>query len=88
MASAAIPICGVVEECLACTEKDDAPAADGVPEITPLAAFSVKPAGNDPDATVQVYGAVPPLTESVPVYAFCTEACGSPEPLICRGDPA
>ena len=36
------------------------PAAVGVPEIAPFEA-RVKPAGNEPVAIVQVYGAVPPL---------------------------
>jgi hypothetical protein len=42
------------------------PASTGVPEITPVEAFSDSPGGSDPAETVQVYGLVPPVAASVP----------------------
>ena len=44
------------------TVKLEVPGVVGVPVMTPEE-DSVRPAGSDPDATVQVYGAVPPLAE-------------------------
>lgn len=44
--------------------KLEAPAAVGVPEITPSAA-SVRPAGNVPVAIDQVYGAAPPVADKL-----------------------
>lgn len=43
-----------------CTVKEVVPATVGVPEMAP-AEVSARPEGNAPDATVQVYGAVPPM---------------------------
>ena len=40
--------------------KLNVPAADGVPVIAPLDAFSDSPVGNAPAVTANVYGAVPP----------------------------
>src|SRR5215475_10570516 len=45
----------------------DTPIAVGVPEITPVLAASVSPAGNAPLAIDHVYGGVPPLAVSVAV---------------------
>jgi hypothetical protein len=39
---------------MACKEKEDEPALVGIPEIVPLDVLKVKPAGNDPTATLQV----------------------------------
>jgi hypothetical protein len=41
------------------------PAPVGVPLMTPLLAFSVKPTGREPLAIDQVYGMVPPVAASV-----------------------
>jgi hypothetical protein len=55
------------------------PAAVGTPEIIP-AVLSVKPAGRAlPAATVQAYGAVPPLTANDWLYAVPTVPEGSGE---------
>ena len=43
------------------TVKLEVPALVGVPEIAPLE-VRFRPAGREPEATTQVYGAVPPLT--------------------------
>ena len=48
------------------------PPVVGVPDNTPVAAFSVKPAGNAPVETANVYGPVPPPPVSVCVYAVPT----------------
>lgn len=37
----------------------------GVPEMTPVEALSVKPAGSAPDVIDHVYGVVPPLADNV-----------------------
>ena len=37
------------------------PDAVGVPEIVPVAAARVKPAGNAPELMLQLYGVVPPV---------------------------
>ena len=51
------------------------PAMVGVPERTQPEP-SVRPAGSVPEATVQLYGAVPPVTGMVPVYGVFTVAVG------------
>src|SRR6185369_810030 len=40
-------------------------AAVGVPEITPVLPFNVRPVGSEPAVTCQLYGGVPPLAASV-----------------------
>ena len=41
---------------------DADPPEVGVPEMTPVAVFSVRPVGNDPDVIAYVTGATPPVT--------------------------
>jgi hypothetical protein len=53
-----------VVESVTLTVKVDEPDAVGVPEIVPEA-DKVNPAGNDPELTLHVYGAVPPVAASV-----------------------
>src|SRR6202011_2139593 len=72
--------CGVLES-FAFIVKFDVPAAVGVPEITPVAVFSVRPAGNPP-IKVHVIGAVPPLVASGWLYAVPTVPLGSEAVLI------
>ena len=52
---------------LSCTRtvNVDVPLPAGVPEITPLLADSVSPAGRLPDVTAHVYPGVPPVALSV-----------------------
>lgn len=50
---------------VAVTVKPTVVAVVGVPEITPVAAASDRPAGKDPTVTDQVKGVVPPLAASV-----------------------
>ena len=47
------------------TVNGDVPDAVGVPEIAPIEAFSVSPAGSEPLLTDHEYGVVPPLACSV-----------------------
>lgn len=44
--------------------KVDEPVAVGIPEMVP-AALRLKPAGNEPEFTVQEYGGTPPVAASV-----------------------
>ena len=41
------------------------PGVVGVPEITPVVVSSVRPFGRVPLETLKVYGAVPPVAETV-----------------------
>ena len=60
-----------------CTVNDAVPAAVGVPEITPVDATRLNPAGNVPALTLQLYGVVPPLACSVVEYAVPAVPPGS-----------
>ena len=44
----------------------------GVPEMTPVPALRVSPAGNVPFVTDQLYGGVPPVAASVSPYGWPT----------------
>src|SRR5271155_2437830 len=57
---------------LTSTVNDEFPDAVGVPEIKPVAAVRLKPAGSAPAVILQVYGIVPPLAASVAEYALLT----------------
>jgi hypothetical protein len=59
--------------------------AAGVPEITPVATASDKPAGSDPLLTDQAYGAVPPEAASVALYAVPTVPLGTDDVEITSG---
>jgi hypothetical protein len=50
---------------ITCTRKPHVPAVVGVPEITPVLAFSDNPAGKLPEYMLHVYGAVPLIAASV-----------------------
>ena len=60
-----------------CTVNDAVPAVVGVPEITPVDATRLNPAGNVPALTLQLYGVVPPLACSVVEYAVPAVPPGS-----------
>jgi hypothetical protein len=70
--NAAVAVWGVADESFACTENAEEPDAVGVPEIAPVELLSVKPAGSEPEATLQVYGVVPPVAATAALYAFLT----------------
>lgn len=63
MPSCCVADIGVGAESATFKVKVDAPAVVGVPEIFPEA--SVSPAGNDPEATLQVSAPAPPVAASV-----------------------
>jgi hypothetical protein len=48
-----------------CTVNDTVPAVAGVPEIAPVDAAKLNPAGSVPAITLQLYGVVPPLACNV-----------------------
>ena len=48
-----------------CTVNEAVPDVVGVPEITPVEAARLNPAGKDPDEIDQVYGVFPPVAASV-----------------------
>jgi hypothetical protein len=60
-----------------CTVNDAVAAVVGVPEITPVDATRLNPAGNEPELIDQVYGVVPPLACSVAEYAVPTVPPGN-----------
>jgi hypothetical protein len=49
-----VAVCGVAAESFTCTVKDEDPALDGVPLMTPVDVASESPAGSEPDVTLQV----------------------------------
>ena len=53
------------------------PPAVGVPEISPVAAWSLSPAGSDPTGIDQLYGPTPPAAASVAEYGTPAVAAGS-----------
>lgn len=65
MERAFVAVCAVVAESNAWTVKDAVPEVVGVPEITPVEAFKLRPAGSAPALMPQVYGVVPPEAASV-----------------------
>ena len=60
-----------------CTVNDAVAAVVGVPEITPVDATRLNPAGNEPELIDQVYGVVPPLACKVVEYVVPTVPPGS-----------
>jgi hypothetical protein len=52
---------------LTCTVNDAVAAVVGMPEITPVDATRLSPAGNEPELIDHVYGVVPPFACNVPV---------------------
>jgi hypothetical protein len=55
-----------------CTVNDTVPAVVGVPEIAPVDATKLSPAGKVPELIDQVYGVVPPLACSAAEYPVPT----------------
>ena len=68
MLNACVAVCRVgAVESVTLTAKLNVPAVVGVPEIVPLAAAIVRPAGNVPELMLQLYGVVPPLAANIVV---------------------
>jgi hypothetical protein len=72
------------EESFAWTVNVNVPAPVGVPEIVPLVE-SVRPPGNEPELTLQLYGVVPPVAASVAEYAVPTCPPARELVVICTG---
>jgi hypothetical protein len=66
----------------------DVPLADGVPEITPVVAASVRPAGKLPDEIDHVYAGVPPLACNAVEYSVPSFPEGSVAVVTFSGDDA
>ena len=71
---------------VALTVKVDGPAVVGVPEIVPVDALRLKPAGNEPLLTLHVMG-VSPAAESVWLYAVPTVPLGNDVVMIVGAVP-
>jgi len=61
------------------------PETLGVPVILPEEAPTVRPEGSDPEAMLQLYGAVPPVGVSVEEYVCCCVPAGKEEVVIETG---
>ena len=66
---AAVLLCAGLPESATVTVKRATPLAAGVPEITPVLAFSPRPDGKLPALIDHLYGVVPPLACKAAVYA-------------------
>ena len=66
------------------TVKVDLLTLDGVPVITPVPLFSVKPAGRDP-MVVNVYSPLPPVATTPALYDSPTEPFGRRLEVIANG---
>jgi hypothetical protein len=75
MLSAFVPV--LFAASVTCTVKETVPVVVGVPEMTPVDATRLNPAGNVPALTLQVYGVVPPLACSAVEYAVPAVPPGS-----------
>ncbi len=68
----AVAVAAVPCESVTVAAKLEGPALVGLPEITPVLALRVNPAGRLPELMLQVYGASPPAAASVCEYAVLT----------------
>src|SRR5690349_14820892 len=80
----AVALCGV-HESFTVIAAVLVPAVVGVPLITPVAALIDNPAGNP--VADQLYGVVPPLAVTGPVYALFTVPFGRTEVVMFRPGP-
>jgi hypothetical protein len=85
MLNAFVPV--LLAASVTCTVNDTVPAVVGVPEITPVDATRLNPAGNVPALTLQLYGVVPPLACNVVEYAAPVVPPGS-DVVMTEGDCA
>lgn len=74
--SAFCAVAGVDAESFTWIVKLELPAALGVPEITPLLPARLRPPGSEPEATLHVYGGVPPEAWRFAEYAVLVDPCG------------
>lgn len=62
--AAALAVCGVGLESFAWIVKLNVPVVVGIPVIAPVEEFRLRPAGKNPEATLQAYGVTPPVAEA------------------------
>jgi hypothetical protein len=74
--SFAVTVNGIALESTSFTVNVNVPAAVGMPETAPVAAFQVSPGGNDPPDIVVVSDAVPPAETIVVLYGDPTIPAG------------
>ena len=67
------------------TVKEVVPDAVGVPEITPVEAARLNPAGKDPDEIDQLYGVFPPVAARVVEYELFNVPPGNDDVVIDGG---
>ncbi len=77
-------VAALPEASVTCRVNGKVAAVVGVPDI--WAAFRLKPGGNDPPETDQVYGGCPPVAETAWTYELPTTPSGSAEVLIVSVD--
>lgn len=80
----AVNAVGVVESVAWKVKEALVAEAVGVPLISPVAGFSVNPAGSVPEVSAKVYGALPPVAVSVCEYGVLTEPFASEVVVIAR----
>lgn len=85
---ACVSLTGEAAESRTWAVKLKVPAAVGVPEITPVAAFRVRPAGIEPALMDQLYGVKPPVACKVALYAVPATAFVSVVVVMTRGGGA
>ena len=69
----------------ACAVKTDKPGVVGTPEMMPVVAEIVSPAGSAPEMTLHEYGELPPVAERIVEYAMPTVPAGGLPPITVRG---
>ena len=79
-----VPDCAGDEESVTFKVNVELPTAAGVPLMAPVAGFNVRPAGSEPEVTLQVTGFRPPEAESTVLYAAPDTASGTVLPEMCR----
>ncbi len=86
MLSDLVAVCTVgAVESVTSTEKLVVPEAVGVPDMVPVDAFKVSPAGRAPEFIDQTKGVVPPLAARVALYAVPCCPLGSEAVVILIG---
>jgi hypothetical protein len=80
----AVVLCGLPAESSTVTEKPYCPPAVGVPDICPPL-DRLRPGGNCPDPSFQLYGVVPPLACKAAEYGWLVVPLGNDEVEITSG---
>ena len=85
MLSALFAVCEGFAESVTWTVKSQVPAAEGVPEMTPVLPLTDRPAGSEPPEIDQANGDVPPEADSAAEYETFTVPPGSDDVVIDSG---